>query len=64
MPLQDQLDQYKQDFEAKAPAAAIEVMHCATRALAGAGILNRTINTDYTVHPNPEEAAAALSQAA
>ena len=43
MPLQDQLDQYKQDFEAKAPAAALEVMHRATRALAESGILSRTV---------------------
>ena len=46
MPLQDQLDQYKQDFEAKAPAAALEVMHRATREVAESGILNRTIKVD------------------
>jgi hypothetical protein len=43
MPLQDQLDQYKQGFEAKAPAAALEVMHRATRELAESGILSHTI---------------------
>lgn len=43
MQLQEKMDAYKKDFEAKAPAAALEVMHRATEALAESGILSRAI---------------------
>ena len=43
MSLQDRMKQYKKDFEAKAPAAALSVMHRAARELAESDILNGTI---------------------
>ena len=43
MALQDRMNRYKKDFEAKAPAAALAVMHRAARELAESGILNRAI---------------------
>jgi hypothetical protein len=43
MSLQQQLDAYKKDFEAKAPAAALAIMQRATKDLAGSGILSRTV---------------------
>ena len=43
MPLQEKLDDYKKDFEAKAPKEALAVMHRATRDLADSGILSRTV---------------------
>jgi hypothetical protein len=43
MPLQDKLDAYKKGFEAKAPKAALAVMHRATKDLAESGILAATV---------------------
>ena len=43
MSLQQKMNAYKKDFEAKAPAEALAVMHRATRDLAESGILSRTV---------------------
>ena len=43
MSLQNRMNQYKKDFEARAPAAALAVMHQAARELAESGILTGTI---------------------
>lgn len=43
MPLQQKLDAYKKDFEAKAPKEALAVMHNATKVLGESGILNRAV---------------------
>lgn len=40
MLLQEKLDQMKADFETKAPAEALEVMHRATEDLKNSGILD------------------------
>lgn len=43
MSLQQKMNAYKKDFEAKAPAEALAVMHRATKDLAESGILARTV---------------------
>ena len=43
MSLQQKMNAYKKDFEAKAPAEALAVMHRATKDLAESGILSRTV---------------------
>ena len=43
MSLQQKMDAYKKDFEAKAPADALAVMHRATKDLSESGILGRTV---------------------
>ncbi len=43
MPLQDRMDEYKRGFEAKAPKAALAVMHRATKDLAESGVLARAV---------------------
>ena len=43
MSLQQKMNAYKTDFEAKAPAEALAVMHRATKDLAESGILARTV---------------------
>lgn len=43
MTLQDRLDRIRAGFEAQAPAAALEVMHRATRDLRDTGIAERAV---------------------
>ena len=43
MSLQEQLDNYKKGFVAKAPKAAVETMHNATAALAASGLVEKAI---------------------
>ncbi len=43
MGLQEKLDAYKKDFVAKAPQAALDVMHRATEDLRQSGILLNTV---------------------
>lgn len=41
MKLQEQLDNYKKGFRAKAPKAALETMHNATATLAASGLVEK-----------------------
>lgn len=43
MSLQKRMNAYNKDFEAKAPVAALAVMHRVTKELGESGILNRTV---------------------
>lgn len=43
MKLQDRMDAFKREFEAKAPKKAIEIMHRVTEDLRNSGILDRAV---------------------